>query len=281
MRDRLGALHGLGIRIDHLSDGRIIQATRRPMQSGALVAIHEDITEREHLAAQLKRQNELLQQRERELNSRNSDLDAALTNMTHGIAMFDAQERLVIANQRYAEVYGLSPDTVKPGMTLRQIIELRLREGHYPGRTVEDVLETTRGLIARGTIEEVVSRPKPDLALSVSFNPRSEGGWVVSVNDITEREVLNSRLQRQHELLKTQQERLRTQNLQFDAALNNMSQGLAMFDCRAAADRLQSPLLRNVRLDARAGEARYARPRRSSRLASTTASMTSRTPIAS
>jgi tetratricopeptide (TPR) repeat protein len=46
------------------SDGRIIQATRRPMESGALVAIHEDITEREKLSAQLKQQNQLLQQRE-------------------------------------------------------------------------------------------------------------------------------------------------------------------------------------------------------------------------
>ena len=92
MHERLGALHGAAIRIDRLSDGRIIQATRRPMQSGALVAIHEDITEREQLAAQLKRQNLLLQQREEQLKSRNADLDAALANMTHGIAMFDAED---------------------------------------------------------------------------------------------------------------------------------------------------------------------------------------------
>ena len=230
MHERLGALHGAAIRIDRLSDGRIIQATRRPMESGALVAIHEDITEREQLAAQLKRQNELLQQRERELNSRNSDLDAALTNMTHGIAMFDAQERLVVANQRYAEIYGMAPEAIRPGMTLRQIVEDRVGRGCYAGRTVEEVLDTTRSMIARKAANEIISRPRPDLVLSVSFNPRSEGGWVVSVNDVTERETLNSRLQRQHELLKVQQERLRTQNLQFDAALNNMSQGLAMFD---------------------------------------------------
>ncbi len=84
--------------------------------------------------------------------------------------------------------------------------------------------------MASKTGKEVISRPKPDLILSVSFNPRSEGGWVVSVSDVTEREQLNSQLQRQHELLSAQQEQLRTQNLQFDAALNNMSQGLAMFD---------------------------------------------------
>ena len=85
-------------------------------------------------------------------------------------------------------------------------------------------------MIARRMAEEVISRPKPDLVLSVAINPRGDGGWVVTINDVTERETLNSRLQRQHELLKAQQEKLRTRNLQFDAALNNMSQGLAMFD---------------------------------------------------
>ena len=102
------------VRIDELKDGRTIQVTRRPMQNGGSIAIHEDITEQAKLAARLKQQNELLQQRERELNSRNSDLDAALTNMTHGIAMFDAQERLVIANQRYAEIYGMPPEAIRP-----------------------------------------------------------------------------------------------------------------------------------------------------------------------
>ena len=58
------------IRIDVLSDGRIIQATRPPMASGWVVATHEDITERERLAAQLKQQNKLLQQREERARSR-------------------------------------------------------------------------------------------------------------------------------------------------------------------------------------------------------------------
>jgi diguanylate cyclase (GGDEF)-like protein len=217
-------------RVDVLSDGRVIQATRRPMASGWVVSIHEDITEREKLAAQLKKQNELLQQRESELKSRNADLDAALSTTKHGIAMFDADERLVITNQRYAEVYTSTLQPVRPGMTLREIIEGGVAEGRYGGQTVEEVLATTRALVAGKTGKEVISRPTPDLILSVSFNPRSEGGWVVSVSDVTEREQLNSQLQRQHEQLSAQQEQLRTQNLQLDAAINNMSQGLAMFD---------------------------------------------------
>jgi PAS domain-containing protein len=194
VRDRIGRLHET-TRIEVLKDGRIIRATRRPTGSGELIAIHEDITEPEKLGARLKLQNELLQQRERELRSRNADLDAALTTMKHGIAMFDADERLVVTNQRYAEVYGLTNRPAKPGMTLREIVEVGVAEGGYAGKTVEEVLQTTRQLAACKTGNEVLSRPRSDLILSVSFNPRSEGGWVVSVSDVTEREPLNTQLQ--------------------------------------------------------------------------------------
>jgi len=229
VRDRLDRQQD-ATRIDVLRDGRVIQATRRPMSSGWVVSIHQDITERQKLAAQLEQQNELLQQREHELKARNADLDAALATMRHGIAMFDARERVVVTNQRYAEVYGLPPEAVRPGMTLREIVEVRIARGHYPGRTVDDVLQEIRQMVARKAVHQMITRPKPDLILSVLFNPRLEGGWVVSVSDVTEREQLNSQLQNQHELLSVQQEQLRTQNLQLDAALNNMLQGLAMFD---------------------------------------------------
>ena len=56
------------------------------------------------------------------------------------------------------------------------------------------------------------------------------GGLIVTHEDITEREKLNSRLEEQHTLLKVQEQQLRTRNLQLDTALNNMVQGLVMFD---------------------------------------------------
>ena len=48
--------------------------------------------------------------------------------------------------------------------------------------------------------------------------------------DITEREELNARLKNQFELGRKQEEALLTRNLQFDTAINNMSQGLCFFD---------------------------------------------------
>ena len=75
------------------------------------------------------RQNELLIEREQELNVRNEQLDAALNNMLQGLAMYDSQFRLVMCNRRYAEMYGLSPEQVKRGTPLREIMEHRIARG--------------------------------------------------------------------------------------------------------------------------------------------------------
>ena len=56
----------------------------------------------------------------------------ALTNMVQGLAMFDGQERLVLANVRYAELFGLDPEEIEPGTTLKRVIERRAAKGHYP-----------------------------------------------------------------------------------------------------------------------------------------------------
>ena len=45
-----------------------------------------------------------------ELRAQNLRFDAALSNMSQALLMFDSAARLVICNQRYIEMYGLSPD---------------------------------------------------------------------------------------------------------------------------------------------------------------------------
>ena len=96
-------------RIQELADGREISVARCMMADGGLVVTHEDITEREKLNARLEEQHDLLKAQEEKLRSQNLQLDAALNNMVQGLAMYDADQRLVIYNKRYVEIYGLLP----------------------------------------------------------------------------------------------------------------------------------------------------------------------------
>ena len=49
------------------------------------------------------------------LSSQKRSLLAALDHMPQGLCMYDGAERLVLRNKRYIEMYGFSPDVVKPG----------------------------------------------------------------------------------------------------------------------------------------------------------------------
>ncbi|KAB2936954.1 PAS-domain containing protein, partial [Hyphomicrobium sp.] len=171
-----------------------------------------------------------LKEANEKLGRQNVILDTALDNMFQGLAMFDAEERLVFANDRYLEMYHTPPGEIVPGTTLRHIIELRIAQGFYAGSTVEQILGTMRNRVARGNISHITRTLADGRTVTVSIWPRADGGWVTTHQDITERETLHAQLREQHELLRQREEQLKIQNIHFDAALNNMSQGLAMFD---------------------------------------------------
>ncbi|HWB46619.1 MAG TPA: PAS-domain containing protein [Hyphomicrobiaceae bacterium] len=201
---------------DRLHDGRLISCSIQPRPDGGWVTTHQDITEREQLNARLAQQHE--------------QLDVALNNMVHGLAMFDSNLNVVIANDRFADMYGLRPDQVQPGTSLRTIAELRIANGLYVNLTADDVIETMRTRVARHKVSHITSRLGDGRTIAVSVHPRADGGWVTTHQDITEREKLMAQLAQQNELLKQREEELKAQNDRFRAAINNMSQGVCLFD---------------------------------------------------
>ena len=88
-----------------LVDGRTIVIKYQPMSGGGWVATHEDVTE--------------LRRQEQELRAQNVRFDTALNNMSQGLSMFDAEQRLVVCNERYAHLYGLPPELTRPGTTFQ------------------------------------------------------------------------------------------------------------------------------------------------------------------
>jgi diguanylate cyclase (GGDEF)-like protein/PAS domain S-box-containing protein len=112
-------------------------------------------------------------------------LDSALNNMSQGLMMFDAQSRLILCNQRYLDLYRLPKGSVRPGMTLREIIQLRVDAGTFPGdadRYCAEALDTVaRGVNWKKTIATPDGRT---IALVNEMLP--DGGWIATHLDITE-----------------------------------------------------------------------------------------------
>jgi PAS domain-containing protein len=64
-----------------------------------------------------------------ELRANIARFEAAYNNMSQGMLLFDSQERVVICNDFYINMYGLSRDVVKPGCSLIDLLRHRVATG--------------------------------------------------------------------------------------------------------------------------------------------------------
>jgi PAS domain-containing protein len=181
-------------------------------------------------ALKRKRQREALQQRDQELLAQSQRFEMALTSLWQGVCVFDADQRLVTCNEAYLRMYGLSRDQAKPGTILHEILQERIAKGLYSGASPEDYIRERCEAAGSGKPAIHTHTFSDGRVIRLGHHPISGGGWVATHDDITEQQILSARLKQQNELLKEQEQQLRMQNVHLDAALNNMSQGLILFD---------------------------------------------------
>jgi diguanylate cyclase (GGDEF)-like protein len=155
-------------------------------------------------------------------------LEEAINHLSFGIVIFDEKREVVFCNERYREMYALSPEQVKPGTPTSELIQHRLDLGLKVQVAPDDYIRERvgRNIALDTTVQEFAD----GRIIAYTVYPVPGGGGMATHEDITEREELNARLKKQYELGREQEEALRVRNFQFDTAINNMSQGLCFFD---------------------------------------------------
>jgi len=128
----------------------------------------------------------LVAERTAQLSEREQELDAAINNMSQGLIMFDASARMVVCNQRYFEMYQLSPEIVKPGSTLRELLDHRIANGTFMGDP-EQYAEELRASLAKGDTTRLIIELAGGRTVSLINHRMRNGGWVATHEDITER----------------------------------------------------------------------------------------------
>jgi len=172
--------------IQEFADGRVIAYAVRPMPDGGGIATHDDISDRERLHAQIEKQHVLVKQQQQELSIRTLQFDAALNNMSQGLCFFDGLQRLIVCNRRYTEMYGLDPDRVRPGTTLREIIDLRFEAGSGPLMTKDEYHAWRNSVAVADKPTDSVVELMNGQVFEINHRPMSDGGWVATHRDITE-----------------------------------------------------------------------------------------------
>jgi len=107
-------------------------------------------------------------------------LDAALENMSQGLCMFEADGRVLLFNERFAKMTGFTPAAVK-GLSLLDLVKSRV----LPGSPEEFVAQVVAAMRAGKTNTRVVET-SDGRTLRIVEQPRQEGGWVSTLEDITE-----------------------------------------------------------------------------------------------
>jgi methyl-accepting chemotaxis protein len=116
---------------------------------------------------------------------RNLRITAALDNMTQGLCMFDAAARLIICNERYLEMYGLTREQAYAGVHLRDLLKCRAEMGTFL-QDIEEYVAAAKKRVIEGkeytNVVEIRGR-----IYKISNRPILGGGWVSTHEDITER----------------------------------------------------------------------------------------------
>lgn len=152
----------------------------------------------QHLAAQAYQyeldRRRLIEDSEARLREQNLRLDAVLNNMVQGVSMFDAEQRLVFANKRYAELYGFPPERMKAGRSFRELLEDRIENGGFPTEDIEQYVANLKSIVASGNVSTRVLDIPDGRAFVLNFVPMVGGGFVATHEDITERRRVDAKI---------------------------------------------------------------------------------------
>src|SRR5262249_10498586 len=127
---------------------------------------------------------ELIEQSEAMIREQNLRLEMAVSNMSQGLCMFDADGRVAVCNKRYLDMYGFSPEVVKPGCTLDEILAQHAASGVFCGDAGEFIRGVLRELAAGApvckTIETTDGR-----TIAITNCALPNGGRLSTHEDIT------------------------------------------------------------------------------------------------
>jgi diguanylate cyclase (GGDEF)-like protein/PAS domain S-box-containing protein len=138
----------------------------------------------------------------RQLKEQNMQLDGAINNMIQGLCMFDAQNRLLVWNERYRAMYNIDPARIWRGCGIRELLEARIAAGTFPldPGCYENKL---RAALKQGETFTLNIELADGRIIAVVNQPMKGGGWVATHEDITERKRAERDLEQTRSFLDT------------------------------------------------------------------------------
>jgi diguanylate cyclase (GGDEF)-like protein len=125
--------------------------------------------------------------KKRQAEIAHQQLDVALSNIVQGVCFFDGDQKLIVANRRYQEIYGLPPDAIRPCVTLAESVGYCYAAIGICNYESADYLMSLVAIARAGRPNHSTLELKDGRTVSIQTQPMPDGGWVATHEDITER----------------------------------------------------------------------------------------------
>jgi diguanylate cyclase (GGDEF)-like protein len=178
---------------------RMVAFNFRPTTGGGWVLTCEKLTEKPVLVR----------------SGRAELLDQVIDHVSHGLCVFDADQRIVLCNEQFLQMYGYDHAVIKPGVSFSAILDEATKRGTYAAGIVDKLhraFDTSFGT-ADTTRRDCLSDGR---VIEMRIRPIDTGGWLTEHEDVSRKAGYEQSLQDRNQLL--------------DAALDHMAHGLCAFD---------------------------------------------------
>jgi PAS domain-containing protein len=139
----------------------------------------------------------------------------ALDSAAQGVCVYDADNRIVLFNRRYVDLFDLSHDVIRPGITYREVMDHSATRGNFSPDKIDGLLRERYAMIAAGLPFSTQQLMPSGLIMTLDIRPLPDGGWLSVCDDITSRARLESALA--------------LQTKRIELAVAHMSHGLSMY----------------------------------------------------
>lgn len=147
----------------------------------AVVVLERSLAERDQLRDDVFAKNQILTEREAQLEEQNERFDAALNNMSQGLCMFGPNGRLKVSNAQFLQIYGIAPETLGPDPGHSDVWSVAgLADLAGPDRDEQG--RVTTATLADGRCVEITVQSMAD------------GGWVETHEDVTTSVIAQARI---------------------------------------------------------------------------------------
>ena len=120
-------------------------------------------------------------------------LDTAVNNIPQGLVVYDSSAHVTVCNRRYIEMFGLSADVVKPGCAMQDLISHRKETGSFDG-DVDEFCNAIIRDVSLGKATNQITEAPGGRAIQIINQPLEAGGWVATIEDVTERRDAEARI---------------------------------------------------------------------------------------